>query len=168
MNFKALILPFLLSVAIVFSACRQDASPFDYPYLNKEQVTINRGIWGNVWYWEGYFNPPKEFGVITPVERNIHIFERIHFDSMANKDEYPLFSYIDAEFITSTRSDVYGFYQIPLDSGNYSLFIFENDKYYAVEVNDSGFVQSCLLNNRRDSIRMKNLNITTAATFEEF
>lgn len=167
MNKKTLILPTFIILMIVFSAC-QDKSPFEYPDRSKDMVTIDRGIWGNVWYWDGYFDPPHEFGIITPVEREIHIFQRIHFDSMANKDEYPFFSYVGSDFIESVRSDINGFYQIELDSGSYSLFIYENSKFYAIEVNDSGFVQTCHLNNSRDSIRMKNLNITTAATFEEF
>jgi hypothetical protein len=165
---KALIIPVVFVFVLIFSACREDSSPFSYPDTNKELITIERGIWGNVWYWEGYFDPPDEFGKITPVEREIHIYKRVHFDSMDNKDEYPFFSYIDSEFFGSVRSDINGFYQVQLDSGDYSLFIIENDRYYAVEVNDSGFVQSSRLNNRRDSLRMKNLNITTAATFEEF
>lgn len=165
---KIYIIPVLFVLLMIFSACRQDSSPLSYPYLNEEFITIERGIWGNVWYWEGYFNTPEDFGKITPVERDIHIFKRIHFDSMDNKKEYPFFSYVDSEFIGAVRSDINGFYQIRLDSGNYSLFIYENDKYYAVEVNDSGFVQTCLLNNNRDSIRMKTLNITTAATFSKF
>ena len=153
---------------IISSACRRDSSPFAYPYLNEDLITIQRGIWGNVWYWEGNFSTPEDFGKITPVERDIHIFRRVHIDSMENKKEYPFFTYVDSEFLGSVRSDVNGFYQIRLDSGDYSLFIYENSKYYAVEVNDSGFVQSSRLNNSRDSIRMKTLNITTAATFSEF
>jgi hypothetical protein len=165
---KILLIPVIFVMIIIVSACRQDASPFVYPYQNEDLITIERGIWGNVWFWEGYFNTPEDFGKITPVERDIHIFRRIHFDSMDNYKEYPFFSYVDADFIAAVRSDYNGFYQIELDSGDYSLFIFENDKYYAVEVNDSGFVQSCRLNNDRDSLRMKTLNITTAATFSEF
>ena len=168
MNKKAIILSIFIILLIIFSACR-DNSPFEYPYVDKNLATLDSGgIWGNVWYWQGYFDPPKEYGIITPVEREIHIFKRIHFDSMANKDEYPFFSFVDSPFVESVRSDINGYYQIELNAGNYSLFIYEDSKYYAVEVNDSGFVQSCNLNNNRDSIRMKNLNITTAATFEEF
>lgn len=171
MNHRTLILSIFVGMVFYFSACHEE-SPFEYPKTNDDLITIERGIWGNVWYWEGYFNPPYEFGTITPVEREIHVFERINLDSMENKDEYPFFSYVDSEFYASARSDMFGFYQVPVDTGSYdfSLFIYENNKYYAVEVSDSGYVQSVNISGTlsRTSLRMKNLNITTAASFAEF
>ncbi|XOV92170.1 MAG: hypothetical protein ACFHWX_18415 [Bacteroidota bacterium] len=41
------------------------------PKRNGDMVTIEQGIWGDIWFWEGDFMPICPSGTISPVERTI-------------------------------------------------------------------------------------------------
>ncbi|MEQ8551839.1 MAG: hypothetical protein RIC06_02160 [Cyclobacteriaceae bacterium] len=45
------------------------------PKRNGDLVTIEQGIWGDIWFWEGDFMPICPSGTIYPVQRTIYVFE---------------------------------------------------------------------------------------------
>lgn len=99
---------------------------------NEEKVSITQGVWGNVLYWQGNFQPFENDGKITPVIREIYFFKPTNIQILTSTPAYtPFYSSILTEFVAKTRSDSSGFYQITLPPGNYSVFVKENDKYYA-------------------------------------
>jgi len=100
-----------------------------YPPDNKELVTITQGIWGNVWFWEGDFQP-FSWGKITAVSRKIYFYEATRWDSVEppNGDWYRK---INSMIVDSALSTANGFYQITLQPGEYSIFVKEDTSYYA-------------------------------------
>jgi len=104
-----------------------------YPPDNNDQVTINEGVWGNVWFWEGNFMPSTDGpsgGKITPVKRVIYAYKATQYDEVEPGNGI-FFNKINTELVAVTVSRTNGFYQILLPPGKYSFFVKENDMYYA-------------------------------------
>ncbi len=47
----------------------------EYPDHHPELVTIEQGLWGDVWFWEGDFMPPCPSGSVCAVSREMRIHE---------------------------------------------------------------------------------------------
>ena len=84
------------------------------PPDNQYKVTIQQGVWGNVWFWEGNFMPTTDNssnGKITAVERNIYIYKATRVDSVIHDlNRYPFitpFTALDSLFkiFSSSLSD---------------------------------------------------------------
>ena len=64
-----------LLLALVVCGCNQPAGRHphgEFPPDTRSQVTIQQGIGGNVWFWEGDF-VPVNWGKITPVSRTVYV-----------------------------------------------------------------------------------------------
>jgi hypothetical protein len=130
---KTNILVLFAILATVFYSCKKDPStkePVDYSKL----VTIKQGLWGSCAYLTGDCELPVNANSCKsyPVKRTIYIYT-LTFDSQAVRTTSPLFyNQINTQLIAQTQSDENGFYQIALLPGQYSLFIFEQNKYYCI------------------------------------
>jgi hypothetical protein len=125
-----------------FSACNindHDCPGINLPPDNHTRVTVTQGVWGNVWFWEGNFQPYCPSGKVIPVVRQIYIHEGTPPDSVES-DGRVIFR-IKTRLITVVNSDGSGFYEASLDSGAYSLFIKEDSVYYA-DGGDDSFLSS--------------------------
>ena len=76
---------FLFSLSLIIYSCSDNSVGVIYPPDNSYKVTISQGVWGNVWFWEGNFMPTTDNssnGKITPVIREIYVYEATRFDSV--------------------------------------------------------------------------------------
>lgn len=142
---------------------------------NEEKVSITQGVWGNVLYWKGDFQPKvtdpdvpylktENDGKITPVIREIYFFKPTNIQILTSTPAYtPFYLYIPTEYVAKTRSDSSGFYQITLPPGNYSVFVKENDKYYANR--GDGYGQINPVKVTQDSVTKLQIDIQHQAAF---
>ena len=128
---------FFLFLIILLLACNKESEPESicytksYPPRNTEKLTIDQGLWGDVWFWEGDFMP-FNFGTICQAQRTIYIFELTTMNDVIEAKPYtPFYSTINTQLITTTESDENGFFQVELEPGTYSLFLFEDTCYYS-------------------------------------
>lgn len=131
----------LTVVAIVLiTGCNDLGSGYRIPPDTSNQVTIDQGIWGNVWFWEGNFMPGSATGTITPVEREILVYEATRYDSVVLTGG-GFYRAILTRFVARTRSNKTGFYEVSLPPGKYSLFVVEDTLYYANPSDGAGHIQ---------------------------
>jgi hypothetical protein len=69
-------------------------------------------------------------GKITPVVRVIFVYEATSYD-MVEPSNGTFFNEINTRLVAVIVSSTNGFYQVKLPPGKYSLFVIENDMYYA-------------------------------------
>jgi len=120
------------------------------PKSNENRVTISQGVSGTVCFWEGDFMPHSDSGriidlisnifsesegTIKPVAREIYISRVITVrdatDSHAVQTRGEFLSFIPAKIVATTSSDKKGFYQLELPPGSYTIFVKENNAFYA-------------------------------------
>ena len=97
-------------------------------------VNINQGIWGCIEFWEGNFMPgtSKTTGTIKPVVRAIHVYSSTSTDDTTSVEgSSSFYEYIDSELVAITYSDDDGLFQVELPAGQYSVFIGENEEFWA-------------------------------------
>jgi hypothetical protein len=111
-----------------------------YPPDTNYQITIPQGLWGNVWFWEGNFMPPVESGTITPVVRDVYIYEPTSLDQVDQVGYSAFYTQIHTQLIAKTESNETGFFQIALSSGEYSVFVKEDTLFYANGFNGDGII----------------------------
>jgi hypothetical protein len=135
-----------------------------YPPENRELVSIQQGLWGNVWLWEGDFMP-MGWGNITPVSRTIYFYQLTPYDSV----EPPTgtwFKKIKTVLIDSTVSGSNGFFQIKLAPNEYSVFVKEDTAYYANWFTIRGGNWYILpVPVKKDSVTKFQIDLTYKATF---
>jgi hypothetical protein len=132
----------LMAILFILSGCGSNSSGTQVPSpppTNESKVTITKGVWGNVLFWEGNFMPrPVESGSssgkITPVIRNILVCQATTMTEMSPYGSGPLFSQLPSTIIAETSSDETGFYQVALPPGTYSVFVKEGPVFYANSV----------------------------------
>ena len=110
-----------------------------FPERNHDKVTIKKGIWGDIWFWEGDFMP-FGMGTITPVSRDVRIHELTKLDDVV-RTTYPYSAFYDrinTTLICSTRSDSYGFFEVELPTGSYSIFVVEDSLFYSNSYDGQG------------------------------
>lgn len=94
--------------------------------------TISQGVWGRVEFWEGNFQPGEPGGKITYVKRTILFFEKTTLNSVVQDSCDPrFFLVVNSQLVGSTESNRDGYFQIHLPEGEYSVFVWEKDRYYA-------------------------------------
>lgn len=125
------------AIIIVMLSCTKEPAPEsrcyseDYPPRNNEKVTIDQGLWGDVWFWKGDFMPVG-FGTICQAQRTIYIYELTDMNDVVKAEPYSAFySTINSHLVATTESDLSGFFQIKLEPGSYSLFVKEDSLYYS-------------------------------------
>ena len=148
----------ILLLVILNLNCKN--SNYGYPPDTYNQVTIEQGIWGNVWFWEGDFQPVG-FGKITPVVRTVYVYELTPLDSGVIGSR-PFYSQILTQLIASTQSNSTGFYQVTLPEGEYSIFVKEDSLYYA-NPSDGQFINPVEV--VRDSVSKVQIDIIYKAYF---
>jgi len=105
--------------------------------LSNPSSSYDQGITGRVEFWEGDFMPlvpeQSQDGIITYVAREICVFEKTTFDDVeyASENNMCFYNKINTKLITKAKSDENGNYSIGLPPGEYSIFVKENDTYYA-------------------------------------
>jgi hypothetical protein len=122
-----------LLLALVVSGCNEPAGRRPYrgfPPDTQGQVTIQQGVWGNVWFWEGGFMPPG-WGTITPVSRTVYVYDLTKKAQVEQIDDSPFYRSISSRLVDSTTSNSIGFFQMVLAPGRYSFFVREGSQFYA-------------------------------------
>ena len=144
---------FIIAISFLFSIncnltspenkSKEEVIKYYYPDLppdNEDQITIRQGIWGNIWFWKGNFKPTSYGGTITPVIRELLIYELTsQEDVVVNNEEVPdsFYKEIHTKLIKKVSSNKTGFFQAELPEGEYSIFIKEGSLYYANSFSDS-------------------------------
>jgi hypothetical protein len=94
-------------------------------------VTIQQGLWGYVWFWEGNFMPGCPTGKVSAVSRELRIHELTSWDQVDHTSRVTFYSSIHTPLVGFVRSDQAGFFEIELPPGTYSVFALEDTLYYA-------------------------------------
>ncbi len=157
---------FLISVLVGFACSDLGSNNSNFrPRDNFYKVTIEQGVWGNVWFWEGDFMPTTDNssnGRITAVEREIYVHEAT-VDSMLVPQNGVFYTEINSKLIATIYSDEDGFFQITLEPGKYSFFVKENSKFYANSWDSEGHVLSAKVTNSK--VTKRQIDITYKATY---
>ena len=122
----------LISIAFL-SACSED------PETTAIQPA-KQGLKGTIYFLEGNFMPPGT-GSITPVERELHVYELTTLDQVTRVEaEYPgiFISFVETELIAKVQSDDKGRFSVDVPPGRYSLMVREGDLLYVNLFEGSG------------------------------
>ncbi len=155
---------FLLFTLIGF-ACSNSVSSNFRPPDNSHKVSIEQGVWGNVWFWEGDFMSSTDDysnGRITAVEREIYVYEATS-DSMVVPQYGTFHTEINSNLIAVIHSDENDFFQITLQPGKYSFFVKEGSKFYANSSDGEGHVLSAKVEDKK--VTKRQIDITYKATY---
>jgi hypothetical protein len=119
----------------LFTGCEDNGS--SYPPDTSKQVTITQGVWGNVWFLEGNFQPIEGRGTISPVQCQILIYEATPLDSVSSAGA-GFYRDIRTKQVAITASNRTGFFQLALPVGMYSAFIKIDTLYWGGEDDSIG------------------------------
>jgi hypothetical protein len=107
---------------------------------------ITQGIRGQVIWLEGNLMPSiREEGDPSPapqakgVQRTVYIYALTHREEAVYQDGF--FSEVQEELVKQVETDVQGYFSIPLDTGQYSLFVKEEKGLYANLFDGEGNIQ---------------------------
>lgn len=131
------------------------------PPRNTEKVTIEQGIWGDIWFWSGDFMPIGR-GEICQVVRKVLIYELTTIEEVDKVGYTPFYTEIHTNLITSVYSNNQGFFQVELDPGTYSVFVEEEDKFYSNLFSSQGIFPVTVESGKVSELRF---DITYEATF---
>lgn len=103
---------------------------------NAKRVTITSGVWGTVSSTEGNCMPtifPARNDCRTcAVQRKVRVYEYTTLQQAITSDPSKVFSDdFTTKLVAETESDAYGFYQVSLPPGKYTIVVVENGKLYA-------------------------------------
>jgi len=94
-------------------------------------VTIQQGVWGDVWFWEGDFMPQDcPTWTVKGVSRELRIHEPTSFDQVDPAGDGPFYEAVRTPLVATVRSDELGFFEIELEPGTYSIFAVEDTLFY--------------------------------------
>ncbi len=170
MNPFARIIPSTAVAAIAMlalSGCDKVTETLPPPTGTDTIPTIQQGVYGRVYFWEGDFMPvvppapPR--GTITPVQRTLVVHTPTRFDSVEQVNYSAFYRRILTQRIGTTASNSAGFFQIPLAPGRYSFFVVEDSLFYANGGDGLGFLLPVTV--VQDSLTRLDINITYKATF---
>ncbi len=124
---------FLSACSLFERAEDKDCNPFPTSIDYESRVTIQQGIGGRIWFWEGDFMPPIgcDSGTIEPVSREVFIYELTSFDQVVPRGVHSFYSEVKTQLVATVRSDENGFFEITLPRGTYSIFVKEDGRFYA-------------------------------------
>ncbi len=158
---------FSLFLILLTLACSKDSEPESNCYTetdppgNSHKITIKQGVWGDVWFWSGDFMPVGR-GEICQVKRKVFVYELTTFSDVEQIEDISFFSAINTKLVTIVESDNDGFFQIELETGNYSLFVKEDGKFYSNLFDSNSIFPVNIELNQVSEVRF---NITYKATF---
>jgi hypothetical protein len=105
--------------------------------INKTSISV--GIAGTLLKKEGNCMPMIEASSTCktyPVSRTVKIFE---YTSIGDVEGWgPLYSSVNSKLIAKCNADQNGFFQMTLKPGKYSIFICEDNKFYANSFDGQG------------------------------
>jgi hypothetical protein len=109
------------------------------PRDQSRRVTIQEGVWGQVWLWRGNFEPRPvgagcTSGTIDAVDRWVLIYEPTPTTHATRAGTGGFYSSVQTALVDSVRSDAQGFFQRPLAPGSYSLFVRVDSLLYANQI----------------------------------
>lgn len=156
---------FLITLFLVaaLQACSDLGTGVPTPPDTSSQITITQGVWGNVWFWSGNFMPGSATGTITPVRREIFVYEATRWDSVERDVSGRFYRAIHSKLIAHTESNSTGFFQVSLPSGKYSFFVLEDSRYYASEGDSVGDYSSATVLPK--TVVKRQIDITYSAGF---
>ena len=108
-----------------------DLCQVEYPPHNEDLVTIDQGVWGDVWFWEGDFMPPCPTGTVTAVSREMRIHELAGLDDVDPPGYGRFYSAVHTPLVAVVESGSNGFFEVALEPGHYSIFAVEDTLLYA-------------------------------------
>lgn len=162
------LLPLLFILSFGIFSCTTEASLDNPCYAeqdpprNSAKLTIEQGIWGDIWFWKGNFMP-VERGIICQVRRTVYIYELTTRDDVDQIGYSPFFANIHTNLVTTVESDAEGFFQVALEPGTYSLFIMEGANYYSNSYGSGGEIFPVTV--EAGEVSEVLINITTEAVF---
>jgi hypothetical protein len=124
--------------------CGPGWHPVVYPERNHDRVTIQQGIAGDVWFWEGDFMPMCPRGTVRAVAREMRVYELTPADSVEwiERDGGLFIRSLPSALIAAARSDSSGFFEIALPVGRYTLLALEDSLLYGNSVDGEGNLSS--------------------------
>lgn len=137
-KFKTTGILLLLLVPVLGSiSCSTEDRNKEFCYTTQDlprstaRVSIEQGIWGDIWFWKGDFMPGVNSGEICSVQRTVYIYEPTTSQDVDRIGYSAFYSNIETNLVATTQSDSRGFFQVFLEPGTYSIFIREGDHYYS-------------------------------------
>ncbi|CAN5275823.1 hypothetical protein BH23BAC2_BH23BAC2_10670 [soil metagenome] len=133
---------FSLLFILLLLSCSTDSKPESSCYSqadpprNNQKVTINQGVWGDVWFWSGDFMPGGR-GKICPVKRKVYVYEWTTSSDVEKIGFTSFFSAVNTNLVAIAESDNEGFFQTELEPGIYSLFVKEDGIFYSNLLNSN-------------------------------
>jgi len=153
----------LVLVFILAAGCEEDNGGTKLPPRNEDSVTISQGIWGDVWFWEGDFMPLNPSGTVSPVSREVVVFELTDYSGTIRSERGGGFyeDILTAEVGRATsRTD--GFFQLELPPGEYSVFVVEGSLFYATTGDGAGNISSVTV--KANAVTDARIDITYMST----
>jgi hypothetical protein len=153
-----------MAYAVFSSNCVDVGEEMFLPSDTQTQPTISQGVWGNVYFWKGDFmpGPYPPGGAITPVVREIFVYEATRFDQVVSAGN-AFYQSIGTRYVARAKSNRLGFFQIPLTPGKYSFFVKEGELFYANYWDGEGHILPGYVS--PDSLTNVRIDITYEATF---
>ncbi len=153
-------LAIVLAIIISFVSCEGNPVQIDIP-----DVTITQGLFGQVSFWRGYFTDDDfNRGTVKAVKREVYIFKARKFTaSMEYFSDGDFFKTNFPDLIAKTTSNAYGYYEIVVPAGQYTVMVKENNLLYASEVSENGYINFVDL--ARDELKRYDISITYQAVF---
>ncbi len=134
----------IAALCLLIVSCENEylCGPVKTPERNDDKVTIDQGIWGDVWYMEGNFMPVCPSGTVTAVAREIRIHVLTHMDDVTEGPiaYAPFYSEINTDLVATVWSGSDGFFEVELPPGEYSLFVVEDTLFYANRFDGLGHI----------------------------
>jgi len=108
-----------------------------------QQPVVRQGIFGKVTYISGNQMPsPDKRGksVDKGVVRWLAIYELT--DSKQVSGQAPMYTQVRSKLVTRVQSDAEGQYKCSLYPGRYSVFVEENNEFFANSIDNEGYIAS--------------------------
>ena len=163
MRFSKITCLWLMITSVLMMDCQEEYCGIRYPPDTSGQITITQGVWGNVWFWEGNFQPVVYGGTITPVVREIYVHTLTSIDSVNQVPNSPFYYEIYTQLVAITESNYTGFFEIALPPGRYSFFVKEDSLFYANLYDGEGNILPATV--VEDSVTKVQIDITYKAYY---
>jgi hypothetical protein len=126
-------------------------------------VTIGEGLWADVWFWQGDFMPVCSEGTVTPVGREIRIYQVATIADVTAGPRVGSYREVQTPLVDTVQSDRFGFFEADVPPGTYSVFAVEDTLLLTNGVDDDGNVHPVVV--RDGQVTSTRLDITYQASF---
>lgn len=126
---------------------------------------IRQGISGTVLEKRGNQMPMKGAPPSSgkPVVTTVYIYEPTNLSQVQRTGTSPLYTAIRTKLVASVNTDNTGTFHIALPAGSYSLFIKQEDHYYANLFDAANYI--ALFTVEKEKITLANLVISSGASY---